>query len=100
MPDGFTDEELGEILQTARAALELPSADRAAFIRQQLSDNRIAGEAIKVTQELECPNRRTTSPEYDDRPFPAARLTSDPVLSAKCIRRAIPTCCVLVPSKS
>lgn len=55
MPDSFTDKEWAEILRIARMALELPSADRATFVGQQLSDPRVAEETLKVAQELEYP---------------------------------------------
>lgn len=55
MPETFTDEEWTKILQITRAALELPFAERLAFINERANDNRFAQEAIKLTEELEYP---------------------------------------------
>ena len=54
-PSSFTVVEWAEILKTARAALDLPHADRSSFVLEKLNDARIAEETFKVMQELEYP---------------------------------------------
>jgi eukaryotic-like serine/threonine-protein kinase len=62
MPESFSDEQFSDeqwakILELARASLELPLAERAAFIQDQAKDGRLAKEAIKLAEELEDPER-------------------------------------------
>src|ERR1700744_4589166 len=55
MPETFTDQEWTQILEITRAALELPSTQRLAFIQGKIKDGRLLREAIKITDELEEP---------------------------------------------
>src|ERR1700744_138183 len=52
MSDTFSDEQWAAILKLVRQALELPEPERQAFIEQSAGDERIAREALRLSEEL------------------------------------------------